>query len=118
MTTRKLRHRVSLIAALLLLGCAHAPPQDTLRIDGSTPEKFQASWDQLNRSLTPHQQDTLSLAILPIALGKYKSATEIPSSLKGLGPQDIRTQVDGMTYDEIIALANRQPITLHVNPHQ
>ena len=118
MPTRNLRHRLAFVAAVLLIGCAHVPPRDALRIDGSTPERFQASWDQLNRSLTPQQQTQLSLAILPIALGKYKSATDIPGSLQGLGPQDIRTQVNGLTYDEIIALAQKQPVTLKIVPHQ
>ena len=118
MMSRKLTHWLSQFVALSIIACTHTPPQEPLRIDGSTPEKFQASWDQLNRSLTPHQQNNLSVAILPIALGKYKSATDIPSSLKGLGPQDIRTQVNGMTYDEIIDLAERQPVKVRAAPHQ
>jgi hypothetical protein len=52
--------------------------------------------------------------MLPIALGKYKSLTEVPPSLLtiGIGPQTIRAEIDGLSFREIINLANRRPIKM------
>ena len=94
-----------------LVACAHSPPAAVIRIDGSSPEAFQASWDRMHRSLTRQQQAQLDVAVLPIALGPYKSFTEVPPSLlAGVGPDNIRTQVDGMTFEEILALARSEPV--------
>jgi len=71
----------------------------------------------LHRSLTPQQQSQLDVAILPIAFGKYKSLKDVPPSiLAGVGPQNIRTDVDGMTFAEILDLARKQPIKVEL-PH-
>jgi hypothetical protein len=67
--------------AALLTACVHTLPSTTLRIDGSSPEAFKTSWDMLHRSLTPPQQSQLDVAILPIALGKYRSLVDVPPSL-------------------------------------
>jgi hypothetical protein len=52
--------------------------------------------------------------MLPIALGKYGSLTAVPPSLlaTGIGPQTIRAEIDGLSFQEIIDLANRQPIKI------
>jgi len=92
-------------------GCAHAPASGPLRIDGSAPTAFHASWERMHRSLTREQQAQLDVAVLPIALGSYKSFTDVPPSLlAGVGPDNIRTQVDGMTFEEILALARSEPV--------
>jgi hypothetical protein len=95
---------------LVVVGCAHAPPAGPLRIDGSTPAAFQTSWDRMHRSLTPSQQGQLDVAVLQIAMGQYKSFNDIPPSFAGVGPQDIRAQVDGMTFEQIAALAKSEPV--------
>lgn len=107
-------HRPQVLAlafTALLAACAHSPPTAVIRIDGSSPEAFQASWDRMHRSLTRQQQAQLDVAVLPIALGPYKSFTDVPPSLlAGVGPGNIRSQVDGMTFEEILALARSEPV--------
>jgi len=99
------------LGALIVGGCAHAPPSAPLRIDGSSTASFQVSWEKMRRSLTRGQQGQLDVAVLPIALGPYKSLKNVPPSLlAGIGPGDIRAQVDGMTFDEILALARSEPM--------
>jgi hypothetical protein len=111
MTTRKCRSILLSFAMVTLVACAHAPPT-VLRIDGSSPEAFQASWDRMYRSLRPPERSRLDVAILPIALGKYHSLLDVPPSLlhTGIGPQTIRAEIDGLSYPEIITLAQKQPI--------
>ena len=114
----KILHRLFsvCIATGLLLACAQAPVFKQLRIDSSTPETFQSSWDRLRGNLTQLQQSQLDLAIVPIALGKYKSFLDVPPSLlAGIGPQNIRSDVDGMSFAEILDLANRQPIKVQLS---
>jgi hypothetical protein len=101
---------VPALLAMILTACAHTASSTTLRIDSSTPEAFHASWQRLNKSLTSQQRSELSLAILPIALGKYKSLVDAPPALltAGIGPDTIREQIDGMTFAQIVDLAHRQ----------
>ncbi len=103
---------IGMIAGMLL-ACAHTPASSTSRIDGSTPQRFQASWDRMYASLSPRKQSELSVAILLIALGKYQSLMDLPPSVKsGIGPQTVRKQIDGMNFEEILALANRQSMKI------
>jgi len=113
------RSAVVIVAAAMFTACAHTPDDVVLRIDGSTPQSFQASWDRLHNSLTRQQQSQLDLALLPIALGKYGSLTEVPPSLltTGIGPQTIRAEINGLSFQEIIDLANRQPIKVSLPRH-
>ena len=114
MWQRRYRSAVLILAVVGFTACAHTTSHAVIRIDGSTPESFQASWDRLHHSLTGQQQSQLDLAMLPIALGKYGSVTAVPPSLltAGIGPQTIRTEIDGLSFQEIIDLANRQPIKI------
>jgi hypothetical protein len=103
------------IASMFIHACAQTPVSPPLRIDSSTQETFQSSWARLRASLTPQQQSQLDLAILPITLGKYRSVTDVPPSLlTGAGPQNIRAEIDGLTFREILALANKQPVKVQV----
>jgi hypothetical protein len=119
MWQRCYRLTVLILAVAVFTACAHTTSHAVIRIDGSIPESFQASWARLHHSLSRQQQSQLDLAILPIALGKYKSLTEVPPSLlsKGIGPQSIRVEIDGLSFQEIIDLANRQPIKLSLPHH-
>lgn len=107
------------VLAVIFAACAHAPGTTSLRIDSSTPETFQASWKRLNNSLTSRERSELSLAILPIALGKYKSLLDAPPSLftTDIRPETIREQIDGMSFAEIVDLAHRQSVKLDVGHH-
>jgi hypothetical protein len=107
------------LLAVILTACAHTASPTTPRIDSSTPEAFHASWKRLNKSLTAQQRSELSLAILPIALGKYKSLVDAPPALlnKGIGPDDIREQIDGLSFAEIVDLAQKQSVRLDTAHH-
>jgi hypothetical protein len=118
MANRKYLALFSCVASVILVACAHTSASTPLRIDGSTPEAFQSSWDRLHKSLTSQQQSQLDVAILPIALGKYNSLSDVPSSLMaGIGPQNIRTEIDGMSFVEILDLARKQPIKVDMPRH-
>ena len=67
-------------SVLWLAGCAHTASAP-LRIDGSSPAAFQASWDRMHRSLTRQQQAQLDVAILLIAFGPYKRFSNVPPAL-------------------------------------
>jgi hypothetical protein len=108
-----------MLGLAVMAACAHAPAGAVLRIDGSTPEAFQKSWDRMHASLMPGQQAQLEMALLPIALGKYKRFTDVPASLlNGIGPETIRTDIDGLSYQEILDLAKRQPIKVSSPVHE
>lgn len=114
-TRRFIHGALAAIGALCFCACAHSPESATLRIDGSALESFNASWDRLYHSLSPEQQSQLSASIFPIALRNEKSSLDIsPEQLKAIRPQDIRTQIDGMDYEEIIALAQAQSVKVKI----
>jgi hypothetical protein len=118
MTKRQYIGLFACIGSVMLIACVHTAESTPLRIDGSTPEAFQSSWNRLHRSLTPPQQSQLDVAILPIALGKYKSLVDVPPAvMAGIGPQNIRTDIDGMTFAEILDLARKQPIKVELPHH-
>ena len=110
MAIRRLIVEVIAASVLWLTGCAHTASAP-LRIDGSSPAAFQASWDRMHRSLPRQQQAQLDVAILPIAFGPYKTFKNVPPALlAGVGPKDIRSQIDGMTFEQIVALAQSEPV--------
>jgi len=102
----------SLLPALLLLfvaACATVP-QQPLRVDGSTPEAFRASWSRLVASLSSEQQARLNTAVLLIGATKqhasgYKGAA-------GFGPETLRGDLDGKSYADIIAAAKATGATI------
>jgi hypothetical protein len=111
MSHRIVRSLLICLLAMSITSCAHTPALP-LRIDGSTPESFDATWKRMYDHLRPEEQTQLSAAVLPIALGQYKSFADMPLS-KGatIKPQDIRTLINGMTFQEILTLARKQPFT-------
>ena len=80
MAIRRLIVEVIAASVLWLTGCAHTASAP-LRIDGSSPAAFQASWDRMHRSLTRQQQAQLDVAILLIAFGPYKRFSNVPPAL-------------------------------------
>ena len=86
-----------------------------LRIDGPTPDSFQHSWDPLRGSLMPGQRSELDVEILAIAFGKYKSLADVPPRiLAGVGPQNIGSEIAGMSFTETVDLANKQSIKVQL----
>lgn len=98
-------HRFAPVLLLVALaGCA-ATRTTAVRIDGSSPAAFEASWKSLVATLDPEQQAKLNTAIVQIGATKsfnerMKEPTKEPTS--SFGPETLRTELDGKTYDEII----------------
>jgi hypothetical protein len=101
------------LAALLLLvtlaaGCATTPRAPAVRIDGSSPAAFDASWNALVATLNQEQQAKLNTAVFLIGATKSFNARKQAGDLTGPGPYDtfgpetLRSELDGKTYDEII----------------
>jgi hypothetical protein len=107
----------AVVLAVLAAPVAAAKPEaPEARIDNSSIEAFHASWDQLYKSLSRSEQQQLQFAVIRIALGHYQSAFDVPNDLSGIRPETIRNEVDGMTYAEIIALANKSSVTVESLP--
>jgi hypothetical protein len=100
------------LAALLLLvtlaGCATTPRSPAVKIDGSSPAAFDASWNAMIATLNKEQQAKLNTAVLLIGATKSFNARKQAGDLTGPGPYDsfgpetLRSDLDGKTYDEII----------------
>ena len=101
MTTRRF---ASLLLLVTLAGCT-TTRTTAVRIDGSSPAAFEASWKALEATLNPEQQAKLNTAIVQIGATKalkaaMKEPTKEPTS--SFGPETLRSDLNGMTYDEII----------------
>jgi hypothetical protein len=83
---------------LALAGCTTTnAPTATPRIDGSSPAAFQASYETLVATLNSEQPAKLNTAIFLIGATKFRD-----SEVKEFGPETLRKDLDGKTYDEII----------------
>ena len=92
-------YRFAILLLILLAGCTTLPATPP-RIDGSTPATFDASWKALESSLDPEQKAKLNTAILLIGATKtHNSGFNGPVTF---GPQTLRSELDGKTYEEII----------------
>ena len=90
------------LLVIALAGCATAPTSPP-KIDGSTPATLQASWKALEATLNSEQKTKLDTAILLIGATKFHdSGFKEPASF---GPETLRSELDGKTYDEIIKAA-------------
>jgi len=111
MTFRRLALSMLLV---LILGCA-STPQQPLRIDGSTPEAFRSSYSSLYSSLSASQQAQLNSAIL--LLGATKLHDPAYQGQSTFGPETLRTELNGKTFDQIIAAAKATGTTFSVVHH-
>lgn len=93
-------HRyAALLLLVALVGCA-TTRTSPVRIDGSSTAAFEASWKALVATLDREQQARLNTAILLIGATKFRdSGFNKPTSF---GPESLRMDLDGKTYDEII----------------
>lgn len=99
MTTRL----ASVLLLTALTACAAMPPPAPPRIDGSTPAAFEASWKALVASLSSEQQGKLNAAVLLIGATKlHNSGFNEPASF---GPETLRSELNGKTYEEILKAA-------------
>ncbi len=96
-------HRFAAFLLLVALAGCTTTRTTPVRIDGSSPTAFEASWKALVATLDSEQQAKLNTAVLLIGATELKNSgfTE-PSSF---GPETLRGELDGKTYDEIIKAA-------------
>ena len=107
----------ALWGVLLVAWTAHAlAAKPEVRIDNSSIEAFHASWDKLYKGLSRTEQQQLQFAVIRIASGHYRSAFDVPNNPNAIGPDAIRSEIDGMTYTEIIALADKSSVTVERLP--
>jgi hypothetical protein len=99
MTPRSL---VPSLVLVLVAACATVP-QQPLRVDGSTPEAFRASWSRLVASLSSDQQAQLNTAVLLIGATKQRDSGFKDAA--GFSPETLRLDLDGKTYADIVAAA-------------
>ena len=94
----------TLLLLVTLTGCT-TTRTTAVRIDGSSPTAFAASWKALLATLNPEQQAKLNTAIVQIGATKsFNAVMKEPNKepISSFGPQTLRSDLDGMTYDGII----------------
>ena len=103
-------HRfASLLLLVTLAACATTPQAPAVRIDGSSPAAYQASWKAMEATLNQEQQAKLNTAVLLIGTTKSFNAQmhggEPIDTIETFAPETLRSDLDGKTYDEIIKAA-------------
>jgi hypothetical protein len=86
------------VAAILLAGCASTGGWRTLSIDGSSETEFSESLTRLNTELPTTRSKIFALALVDIVSTREDSAYSM---------QQLRAELDGLTYDDVIALADQ-----------
>jgi hypothetical protein len=100
---------------LVVLGGCTTLPMSSLKVDGSTPAAFEASWNALIATLDSGQKAKLDTAILLIGATKvHDSGFKEPTSF---GPETLRSELDGKTYEQIIRAAAATGTTLESVSH-
>jgi hypothetical protein len=91
-----------IVLIAVVTGCT-STPSGPLRIDGSSPQSCQASWNKLEASLNAQQRGQLDMALLLIGATKQHRLGTMATS-EGISPETIREEVDGKDFEEIVAL--------------
>ena len=92
------------IATILLTGCASSGQWRTLSIDGGSETAFNESLTKLHDELPPTRSRIFSLALGDI-VSTLAAASETDD--QDFTAQDVRSVLDGLTYEGVIALADQ-----------
>ena len=95
-----------------IVGCASVAPQPAaVRIDSSSSQSAEASYKAMMSERSQANQQKLAIAVLVLNMQGVKSATEVVNNpgLQAPSIDRIRAKVVGMTAEEIIALAAKNP---------
>lgn len=102
-----LRVLLALVFAAALAGCATVKSGgEVVRIDATSVETAEASYQAMMVGRSVAQQQRLALAVLMLNLEGVKSANDLVGDNQG-GVGHIRTKVAGLSADEIIVLSAR-----------
>jgi hypothetical protein len=103
---------VVVFSVAMILGCTTvAAEQATVRIDSSSSQAAEASYKAMMEGRSQADQQKLGLAVLMLNMQGVKSASEVVNNPELQSPSivRIRTKVAGMTAEQIIALAAKNP---------
>jgi hypothetical protein len=103
---------VAVFSVVLILGCATVvAPQAPVRIDASSSQAAEASYKAMQKGRSLADQQKLGAAVLVLNWQGVKSAYEVANNPELQSPSivRIRTKVAGMTAEQIIALAAKNP---------
>lgn len=106
---------LTLVLAPVLVGCA---TQEAVRIDAASEATFNDTFSRMSAQLSRDEQVQLMIAVLAIASNGYESASDFLQDYPGGAPSalDIKDQIDGLTYGEILALAEESTIQIRELP--
>src|SRR5579864_7248874 len=93
-------HRFTAVLLLLALAGCTTTRTTAVRIDGSSPAAFEASRKALVATLNQEQQAKLNTAVFLVGATKLHNSAYKESD--SFGPETLRTELDGKTYDDII----------------
>ena len=107
------KHQAVLVFSLaIIIGCTDVAAQHaTVHIDASSSEASEASYKAMMEGRSQADQQKLQLAVLVLNMQGVKSAIEVVNNPELQSPSiaRIRTKVAGMTAEQIIALAAKNP---------
>ena len=90
-----------------LAGCASMARWKTLQIDGSSEESFDQSLSRFNDELSYSRGRMFALALVDIASTAAQTAGQTADGSPAYTDEDYRRDLDGLTYDGVIDLADR-----------
>lgn len=102
----------SVVMIVAVSGCAGTSQWRTLQIDGTAQPVFEESLARLNEELPYSRQQMFAMALVDIVETSVRDAGITPEAA-GDGVEaaytqaDFRAQLDGLTYDGVIALADQ-----------
>lgn len=99
----------ALILSCLLFACASVP--ENFVFDGSTPETTQRDIQFVLDKLNKRESVEFAAALLAIQFSDVKSVKDIVGdpAMEGFYYHLIGKKIDGMTYEEVLALAEKSP---------
>jgi hypothetical protein len=95
------------VTVLFLSGCASTGEWRALNIDGSSESAFGESLARLNDELSYSRGQMFALALVDIANTRVQSAGETDDGSPAYSENDFRNDLNGLTYDKVIELADQ-----------
>jgi hypothetical protein len=95
------------VATALLAGCASMGEWRTLTIDGGSEAAFGDSLSRLNDELSYSRARMLALALVDLTNSGVLNAGETSDGTSAYTEEDLRRDLDGLTYEGVIALADQ-----------